>query len=255
VGGQRTGALIGQVFEASVPTEISSVSVVNPIPELNDDGSLKDEANSYYIKANGNRASALVAFIQPSSVMTGDLEVRISNCYTQTYVWSTGYSVGGIVGEYDDSKAVSEKDSNFVLDIANCYTSSVLVSTGTGRVGGMLAYHKGGSAVNVTRCLSTITMYYKGLKVTAAQKNLSGIIGNGATGYTSVSQCIALIEEYNSDYGVTARGEKEFSGKYGKGIFENTLKFDSSVWNYLANSEGNLQSPYVELIFQNCNCQ
>lgn len=256
VGGQRTGALIGQIFEASVPTYVRKVSVVNETPELNSDGTLKDESSAYYIKANGNRASSLIGFIQPSSVISGDVIVYVENCYTSTYTWSTGYSISGIVAEYDDAKALTS-DYTFLLSIKNCYTSSTLVGSGSSsRIGGMIGYHKGGGTLQILNCLSTMTAYYKSLKVETAQKNISGIVGNCASTGELVSQCATLMDEYNSDYGVTTYSTGMFTGRYGASVITSTLGFDTeNVWAFVYVDGGTtLEAPYVELKLATCDC-
>ncbi len=255
-GGQRTGAFIGQIFESSVPTIVSKVNVVNDMPEIGENGRLIDETNGYYVKANGTRASSLIGFIQPSSAPETDVIVRVSNCFTNVYTWATSYSVGGIVAEYDDSKGATT-DLNFELEIRNCYTTSVLVGTGSSsRMGGMLGYHKGGGKLNVTGCFSRSTAYFANMKVDVAQKNISGIIGNFAATGATVSKCGSIIEEYNTDFGVTAYSESMFQGQFGKSIITSTMEFDTEVWElcYKEGSTDRLVAPYLKLKASACTC-
>ncbi len=257
IGGQRTGAFIGQIFESSVPTVVSRVSVVNDMPEINENGRLIDETNAYYIKANGTRASSLIGFIQPSSDPQTDVIVKVSDCYTSVYTWATSYSVGGIVAEYDDGKGATT-DLNFVLDIRNCYTTSVLVGTGSSsRIGGMLGYHKGGGTLKITGCFSRSTAYFANLKVDVAQKNISGIMGNFAAYGATISKCGSIMEEYNTDYGVTAYSESMFQGQFGESIITSTMEFDTEVWEliYKEGSTDKLEAPYLKLKTTACTCQ
>lgn len=257
IGGQRTGAFIGQIFEGKVPTVVNRVSVINPDVEINNDGSIKgEEAKTYYVKANGNRASSLIGFIQPTADPQTDLEVYVSNCYTNVYTVSTGYSVSGIVAEYDDSKGATT-DTDFVLDIRNCYTTSTLVATGSSsRIGGMVGYHKGGGKLVVIGCFSRSTAYFAKMKVEVAQKNISGIMGNFAAYGATISKCAAVMEEYNTDYGVTAYDENTFIGKYGPAILIDTVGFNTDVWDlvYDSENENNLAAPYLKLKTSACTC-
>lgn len=256
IGGQRTGAFIGQIFEGKIPTALSRISVVNPKAEINEDGSLKDEANTYYVKANGTRASGLVGFIQPSSDPQSGIEVYIANCYTDVYVHATSYSVSGMVGEYDDTKGTST-DYTFLLEIRNCYTVSTLVATGSSsRMGGMLGYHKGGGKLVITGCLSRSTAYFAKQKVEVAQKNISQIMGNFASYGETVSKCATVMEEYNTDYGVTAYSETMFAGQYGTSILTSTVGFNTDVWTLVYADEAGtkLAAPYLTLKTDACTC-
>ena len=256
IGSQRTGAFIGQIFEAPVATTVSRVSVVNPIPTLNEKGQIvaEEEPTAYYVKANGTRASSLIGFIQPSSNPTDDVYVYVKDCFTSTYTLATSYSIGGIVAEYDDSKGANTP-TKFLLDIENCYTTSVLVGTGgSSRIGGMVGYHKGGGTLRVAGCFSRSTMYYANLKVEVAQKNISGIMGNFASRGATITRCATIMEEYNTDFGVTAYSESMFQGRFGKSILVDTLGFDTEVWTLLADAEGNLTAPYIALNNADCAC-
>lgn len=255
VGGQRTGAFIGQVFEGKVPTVVSKVSVVNPDVEINADGSLVDPENAYYVKANGTRASSLIGFIQPSANPEYGVKVYVLNCFTSVYTWATSYSVSGMVAEYDDAKGATT-DLEFVLDIRNCYTTSTLVATGSSsRIGGMLGYHKGGGKLVITGCFSRMTAYFAKLKVEVAQKNISGIMGNFASTGETISRCATVMEEYNSDYGVTAYSETMFSGEYGKAILTDAIGFSNDVWEFcLKEGKDVLEAPYIRLKSTPCAC-
>ena len=238
-----------------MPTVVSKVSVVNPDVEINADGSLNDPENAYYVKANGRRASSLIGFIQPSANPEYGVKVYVSNCFTSVYTWATDYSVSGMVAEYDDAKGATT-DLEFVLDIRNCYTTSTLVATGSSsRMGGMLGYHKGGGKLVITGCFSRMTAYFAKLKVEVAQKNISGIMGNFASTGETISRCATVMEEYNSDYGVTAYSETMFSGEYGKAILTDAIGFNNDVWEFcLKEGKDTLEAPYLRLKTAPCAC-
>lgn len=255
VGGQRTGAFIGQIFEGKVATVVSKVSVVNPELTVNADGTVDNLDDGYYVKANGTRASSLIGFIQPTADPVYGVKVYVSDCYTDVYTWATSYSVSGIVAEYDDAKGATT-DLEFLLDIRNCYTASTLVATGSSsRMGGMLGYHKGGGTLVISGCFSTMEAYFAKLKVDVAQKNISAIMGNCASTGETVNRCATLMEEYNSDYGVTAYSESMLTGSYGKSVMYDTVGFNPEVWELCYGEGGNgLVKPYVRLNYSSCVC-
>lgn len=257
IGGQRTGAFIGQIFEGSVPTVVKRINVINDMPEIQENGRLVDEVNSYYVKANGTRASGLIGFIQPSSDPHDNIEVKVSDCYTNVYAWATSYSVGGMVAEYDDAKAATS-DMIISLEIRNCYTTSILVGTGSSsRIGGMLGYHKGGGTLLISGCFSRSTAYFANMKVEVAQKNISGIMGNFAAYGATISKCGSIMEEYNTDYGVVAYSESMFEGQFGVNIIVSTMEFDEEVWElcYKEGSTDRLEAPYIKLKTSVCTRQ
>lgn len=250
VGGQRTAALIGQILDASVPTVIKRVSVDNPIPQLDSVGNLvENQGKTYIIKAVGNRAAGLVGLIQPSNGSTDKAEVIISDCYVNSYITSDTHTIGGIVGELDQASGLAQA----TLKVTTCYASGVYVCTGdSSRIGGILGYHKGASKLTVLNCISLYTPWYADAQVSVAQKNLSGIIGNYSTQNAVVSRCVALFEEYNSDYGVTVTSSGELASSC-QTIFAKSLQF-GDAWEYVTSENGDFVSPYVKLVFKACDC-
>ena len=262
---QRVGGLIAQVFDGATPTEVSQVSLVNPLPVLTATGEIdtKAEANQgqlYYISADGNRAAGIIGFIQGNNPIKNSIVVRVSDCYVQSYIKSTGYSVSSIVGEYNENgqKAIADMNGwELDLTITHCVSAGILNSTGTGRIGGMLGYHNGAGALTIYGCMSLQTIYYKQALLTAAQKNQSATIGNFSTSaIVSITHCVALMEEYNNtDYDVSTYSAYAMSlGKELKDAGSNNwidyTGFDiDTKWTLVFESETSteLASPYLKL--------
>ena len=218
-GTTRVGGLIGQVYEGATPTEISQVSLINPVPELNADGTINTQADGYnadelyYITGNGNRVAGLVGFIQTNNpIKGGGLSVKIYDCYVESYIQQTsGSAISNIVAEYDENGQLGNAQLDgldFMLEIRSCIANGVLYNNGSGRMGGMLGYHKGVGPLRVYGCISIQKEYYKGGLVTVALKNQSGTIGGFSVADVIVSGCVALMEEYNNvEFDVSAQQE------------------------------------------------
>lgn len=241
-GTQRVAALIGQAYEGAVPTSISQVSVVNAIPELNADGTIKDTENAYIISVSSNRAAGIIGLIQAASNSTNPVDITIDNCYVSSYIVCGTYSASAIVAEDDNKNSASH-----TLDISYCVSASVIVSLGTSsRLGGIVGYQTGTDALKITNCASIGQFYYSGVEVIASQKNLSGIMGNfNLAAPTTISGCASLMEEYNTDYqeGVTVYSKSAIAMAM---LYTDTtrLGFDLDLWtlNYLTGSTTTLGS-------------
>ena len=259
---QRTGGLIGQVYEGATPTAVSQVSIVNPIPELNADGSVKSDAEGekYYITSTGNRVGGIIGYIQTNNPITDDLEIRISDCYVNSYIACGGSGVSSIVAQYDENGQLTNAERSgykFMLEITNCVSAGVLVDTGTGRIGGMLGYHSGAGPLRVTGCVSIQTEYYKGALISTSQKNQSPTIGGFSTsGDVRIADCVSLMEEYNTDYDVNVYSAYALSlGKSlkdsGADNWIDKTGFDfETKWSYVFDGSGpELKAPYLTLNF------
>ena len=259
---QRTGGLIAHVYEGATPTEVSQVSIINPIPVLTASGEIDTQAAEnnkqlYYIYGSGNRAAGIIGFIQTKNPMTDNCVVYVKDCYVESYIKSTGYSVSSIVGEYNENGQMALATLNgyeFNLEITNCVSAGVLNSTGTGRIGGMLGYHNGASRLRILRCVSIQTIYYKGALLETAQKNQSGTIGNFSTSAdVRIAQCIALMEEYNTDYDVIAYTANDL--KRTSSFTNANVTFDwageGAKWSFVYEDETTqtLKRPYLMLNF------
>ena len=255
---QRTAGLIGQVFEGATPTEISQLSLVNPMPVLNDDGTIDTTAEEnkgqlYYITGNGNRVGGLIGLIQTNNPIRNNLEIRISDCYVSSYIQQTsGSAISNIVAEYDENGQLGNAKMNgynFVLEITACIANGVLYNNGSGRMGGMLGYHKGVGPLRVYGCISIQTEYYKGAEVTVALKNQSGTIGGFSVADVVVSGCVALMEEYNNaefDVSAQQKANLRFVQRLDSlGLFE---YFDTDTkWslNYAQGDDGEVSTTVV----------
>lgn len=248
-GTQRVAALIGQVFEGSIPTYIDQISIVNPLPTVDEKGAIDNEDTAYIIKASANRAAGIIGLIQTNTTMTNDIIIYIANCYVSSYIVCYSYTASSIVGEYQDSYGSGYAH---VLDITNCVSASIIVSMGaSSRLGGIVAYQTGTDVLNITGCISIGTFYYSGAEVLASQKNISGIMGNfNSAAPTVIKNCYAMMEEYNTDYqeGVTILTETT----KGRVNAYNNAGFDTeTLWtfNYEEGSTTRLESPYITLNF------
>lgn len=189
-GGQRSGGLIGHIFEYPLPTYISKVSLINDA--------------QHTISSNKNhRAGGIVGFIQTTSAPVDGIDVRISDCYVIADI--SGYQqVGGIVGGYDNQKV----GATFNLEITRCYFGGTCSTTySTPRVGGIIGYEAGAiGGFTIDSCISVGKLYYseEHQEVEVALKSASLIVGlANSTAENTVKNCIAVIEEYNSDYDVS----------------------------------------------------
>ena len=259
---QRVGGLIAQVYDGATPTEVSQVSIVNPLPTLTATGEIDTSANEgelYYISADGNRAAGIIGFIQGNNPIKNSIIVHVSDCYVESYIKSSGYSVSSIVGEYNENGQKTIADLNgweLNLTITHCVSAGILNSTGTGRIGGMLGYHNGAGALTIFGCLSLQTTYYKQALLTAAQKNQSATIGNFSTSAeVSITNCVSLMEEYNTDYDVSTYSEYALSlGKTlqdaGNSNWIDYTEIDvNTKWTLVFSSGTTLKKPYVALNF------
>lgn len=234
---ERTGGLIGQVYEGS--TYISQVSIVNPT----------DANTEYHITSAGShRAGGLIGLIQTASGATESCLTYISDCYVMSNV-SGSQQIGGMVGAYDNAKA------NLVYDlvISRCYFNGTASSTyATPRVGGIIGYQSGNVGIfTITGCISVGKLVNQGNDISVALKTASLIVG----GYSSaainvVNNCIATMQEYNSDYQVEPYSEKNLQS--GKVAIEEILGNDcEDKWSfvYADGSTSTLQAPYLTLKF------
>lgn len=222
-GAQRVGGLIGQIYEGAIPTYVDRVSVINPLPTVNPDGTIpvnvpettaEGDAEpqptstyewKYSVRSTGNRAGGIIGFIQPSgSGLVNDVKVYVSNCYASTYVYCKGYSTAGIVAEFDDTYAPTT-EREFRLEIRDCLSDCILVNTGTSRIGGMLGYQHSTGILRINSCLSIGRHFYKNEEVLTCQKNASGIMGNyNLNADAIVANCYSIMQEHNSNYNVQA---------------------------------------------------
>ena len=248
---QRIGGLIGQALDGSTNLEISQVSLINPIPKLTSEGRIDTAANTgtqlYYISSDSERAGGIIGLVQPQSTPTGFVNVIISDCYVESYIATAKYTVSSIVAGYDASKA-----ENNNLEISNCVSAGVLISTGSsGRIGGMLGYHQSGDSVSILSCLAIHDMYYGNARLEVSQKNQSPIVGNfNDPAGAQIGLCIALMEEYNTNYDVTVYTLEQLRYEVMFGI----TTFDTGEngkWEYVRDAEDPtyLAKPFLKLKF------
>lgn len=250
---QRTGGLIAHVYEGATPTEVSQVSIINPMPEYNATTGALDasKAGQYYIYGTGNRVAGIIGFIQGRNPITNNMVISVRDCYVESYIFCGGYSISAMVGEYNENGQASIAALNgwtISLTIENCVSHGVLVGSGSGRIGGMLGYHNGSTPLTVRRCFALQKAYYKGALLDVAQKNQSPVIGNYSTSaQVSVTQCIAMMEEHNTDYDVTVYTLFQMSIAEMSGY----SSFINEKWSFVF-QEGSLEyleSPYLRLNF------
>lgn len=260
-GADRTGGLIGQVFDGNTHTEISQVSIINPIPQLASTGKIaegQNEESLYYISSNAHRVGGIIGLIQSNSTMTGTVEVSVQDCYVESYIFSNSHTISSLVGEFDENGKRADallRGAEFTLTVKNCMSAGVLVSMvsgSAGRIGGMLGYHKGMGVLSITSCLAIHDMYYGGTKLEVSQKNQSPIIGNyNDAAKAFVAQCIATMEEYNSNYDVTARTPDEMKRIYAfdELTFDRKVKWTVVYANDPAVDDETVARPYFRLNF------
>ena len=254
---ERTGGLIGQVFDGQTALEITRVSLINPIPKLTSQGRIAEGQNQsdlYYISSSAHRVAGIIGFIQAQSTMTGTIEIKVEDCYVESYIWTASHTVSSIVGEFDENghrASALLRGAEYALSIKNCVSAGVLISTGSsGRIGGMLGYHKALGALTISSCIAIHDMYYSDVKLATSQKNQSPIIGNfNDAANADVSRCYALMEEYNSNYNVTVYTPNDFAIP---DLYGNTSFNFRTTWQFIFEdeSEETLQRPYLGLRFQ-----
>ncbi len=237
---QRAAALIAQVSVGS-PIYIDQVSLINDA-----DHKIKGE----------QRVGGLVGFSQASTAER--IEVYIKNCYVNALI-EANFELGGIYGTYDCG---NNPNCYYNLEITSCIFAGTVKANSPTKTyaGGILGYQKGSAArMNIRNCLFIGEIYATDgeVKLTSGLKNASGILGSYGSvfdeGITSkVSNCASLLEEYNTDYSVSATDRYDLVNKY---IFcdEYSPRLDSSSWNFIYDETDperqTLKAPYVELIF------
>ena len=183
---QRVSVLIGHLGDSKnegCDLLISQVSIVN------EDG---------YKIAGSQRVGGLIGLVQKYGHT-----ITIDNCQVISDIDATTTGEGGgMVGTWEDI-------STDVLLISHCYYAGQIttsVAPGSSRLGGMLGYHKGGAGVlNISRCISLATLHIAGILRDVSVKNASPIVGafsSSQNTIASVSNCIGLMEEYNTDFDV-----------------------------------------------------
>lgn len=230
--GQRAGGLLGRISVGN-PVYIDHISIVN--------------SEEYTLEAT-QRVGGIVGFAQSSKsggVITY-MEIYVSDCYVKTDI-NGGQQLGGIFGTYHADN--NGTDTVYNLEILTCVYDGKITASGStaSRCGGMLGYQVGARAVmKISHCISLATFNYSGLDVTSAQKNLSGIVGGFIgtldEGFTSeVIRCLALFEEYNTNFDVTASENITVASQ-----FENRLNSDWTII-YEEGSTDTVKAPYVSL--------
>ena len=183
-GATRVG-FIGHLFESPVPSYISNISIDN------------DETHT--ITGTDQRVGGIIGFIQTTGAPKDGVEVYVSNCYINTYLFGT-QQVAGVVGAYDNAKA----GTLYYLEIDHCvFVGTAETTYSTPRVSGIIGYQSGSVGYfYIHHCVSVGTLINKS-EITASQKSASPIVGGFATTAVNyVEYCAALMEEYNSDYDV-----------------------------------------------------
>ncbi len=183
---KRVGGLIGHVGGTTdgkgtvYPLYISQISIVN---------------DAEHKIAGTQRVAGLIGYVQHYRN-----SISIDNCYVRSDIdaGSTGEG-SGMVASWEDNYAVDS------LRIERCYYAGTLktaVAPGSSRLGGMLGYHKGGAGkLVITRCISLAILDIQGEIRTNSVKNASPIVGNySGNADVSVTKCIGLMQEYNSNY-------------------------------------------------------
>lgn len=233
-GNERVGGLIGQAFENELPTYISNVSVVN------------DEEHKI-TSGTGKRAGGIIGLIQTTSAPSVDFSIYISDCYVIADI-SGLEQVAGIVGSFDNAKT----NIDYYLEIARCYFGGTASTTyTTPRVSGIIGYQSGNVGYfRIEGCISVGRIFNQGVEITAAQKTASLIVGGfSSSAVNVVKNCIAAMEEYNSDYDVAFYTESNL--KANPSAFANVLGMDiGTTWTVVYESDGvTLTKPYLVLNF------
>ena len=234
----RVAALIGHVGDTNgsgSDLTISQVSIVN------------DASHKIY---GTTRVAGLIGYVQ-----TYEHVISIDNCYVVTDIEAeTKGEGGGMVASWEDK-------AGDTLNITQCYYSGQLktsVAPGSSRLGGMLGYHKGGAGVlNISRCLSLAKFHIQGVERDASVKNASPIVGgfsSSARTVVSVSCCIGLMEEYNTDSDVQVFTEINLKRHSLYLTGEDFLNLDTTRWTIVvddnpADSRDRYKAPYATLNF------
>ncbi len=267
-GGQRGGLLVGQVMLND--TYIDQISVTNERTYTLDSTVTADTfgTNTFYVlngeeyvqatefvegtqyytldsDITGDRISGIVGFIQASSTSEYS-HTYITNCYVNAVIGSgANQYVGSIVGRYDDRNAED------YLSITTCFSNSTLMCTKY--QGGIIGGQSGAGVLEIRYAMFNGTMYYAANlvdKITTALKNCSGIMGYfSANARTTITECYARFEEYNSNYSVDT--DALVLGNANQIAFwETNMGMTSDRWTLILNDAGTrVQSPYVTLNF------
>ena len=232
----RAAVLIGQVGDSNAEggdLTISQVSVVN---------------DAKHRIVAGIRVGGLIGFVQAY-----EHAIIIDNCYVVSDIEATGKGEGGgIVASWEDRTADT-------LSISQCYYAGQLktaVEPGSSRLGGILGYHKGGAGVlTITKCISLAKHHIGGVERDSSVKNASPILGGYSTSQStvvSVTACIGLMEEYNTDYEVQVFTETDLKQHPSYLTGEDYLNLDETRWTVIKADEGSedyFKAPYVTLNF------
>ena len=229
---------IGHVFESSIPSYISNISI--------------DNDAEHKITGSGQRVAGIIGLIQTTSGPQSGVEVYVSNCFINSYIKGE-QQVGGVVGSFDNAKA----GTPYYLEIDHVVFAGTAETTySTPRVGGIIGYQSGAiGSFYIHNCISIGTLISKEVVIDVALKTASPIVGGFAsTAVNKVSFCMAYMLEYNSDYEVGAYGENDFDEF---NIFT-WLGFDKAIWSPVLKNpaavEGDedynvYKAPYITLNF------
>lgn len=234
----RVAVLIGHVGDTDrngSDIKISQVSIVN---------------DAEHRIVGSTRVGGLIGYVQAYEHV-----ISIDNCYVVTDIEaSTKGEGGGMVASWEDR-------AGDTLLISKCYYSGQLktsVAPGSSRLGGMLGYHKGGVGVlNISRCISLAKFHIQGIERDVSVKNASPILGNYSSSLqtvVSVTYCIGLMQEYNSNYDVQAFNETNLKRHDEYLTGEDYLALDETRWTVVkddnpADSRDLYKAPYVVLNF------
>ena len=230
----RLAVLIGHVGDSNRrggDLTISQISIVN---------------DADHKVVGSSRVAGLIGYVQAY-----EHAISIDNCYVITDI-ETGTEGGGMVASWEDRAADK-------LTISQCYYSGQLKTSaapGSSRLGGMLGYHKGGAGVlTITRCISLAILHIDGMERDVSVKNASPIVGNFSSSQStivSVTRCIGLMEEYNTDYEVEPFTETNLKRHDEYITGEAYLNLDLTRWTIVESENGGrdlYQAPYVVLNF------
>ena len=226
----RAGALIGQISKGYVYVE--QVYLNN--------------SDDHLIKG-AFRVGGIIGFAQQTK--EGNIDIKIIDCLVSSKL-EANYEVGGIFGTYEAINAANK----YYLDISYCAFTGVINVIGNKTfAGGILGYQKEAyAAMTITHCVSVGKTYFNNAQLEASTKNCSGIVGGSASlkdgYYASVNTCYANMEEFNSNYEVTAwnRFAVARADNYKNVGFDVETK-----WNlvYVEDSTTAVQAPYLTLNF------
>jgi len=236
---QRAGGLIGHV-NVGTPVNIEQVSINNT-------------KEDYKIQAT-QRVGGLIGFSQAgSSNASGNIDITITNCLVNAHIYGD-YELGGIFGNYDCG---NNKNCTYSLNISSSVFTGIVESVGSkSYAAGILGYQKGAYAVmRIENCISVGHIYFNENEVETALKNCSGIVGSSTTLmeglYAYVSECNARMEEYNSNYDVSAWNRYAVLASQN---YKN--KLDMEKWTLVVDESipdsgygPTLKAPYVTLNF------